>query len=116
MQPEKMSMESGSFKHLGGNDYAFEGVIKNQSDSLMSAPALELSLTFTGLLRVHLKSGLAPFPSRPSRLAPKLQRVPSWVMKVICFYEDERSIISCVMDRCWGVLNDLCEEVDRRLL
>lgn len=45
MQPEKMSMESGSFKHLGGNDYAFEGVIKNQSDSLMSAPALELSLT-----------------------------------------------------------------------
>lgn len=45
MQPDKVSMESGSFKHLGGNDYAFEGVIKNQSDLLMSAPALELSLT-----------------------------------------------------------------------
>jgi hypothetical protein len=45
MQPDKMSMESPSFKHLGGNDYAFEGVIKNQSDSLMSAPALELTLT-----------------------------------------------------------------------
>ena len=45
MQPDKVSMESGSFKHLGGNDYAFEGIIKNQSDLLMSVPALELSLT-----------------------------------------------------------------------
>lgn len=45
MQPDKVSIESGSFKHLGGNDYAFEGVIKNQSDLLMGTPALELSLT-----------------------------------------------------------------------
>lgn len=45
MQPDHVSMESGSFKHLGGHDYAFEGVIKNQSDGLMTAPALELSLT-----------------------------------------------------------------------
>lgn len=45
MQPDKVSMESGSFKHLGGNDYAFEGVIKNRSEMHISPPALELSLT-----------------------------------------------------------------------
>jgi len=30
---------------LGGNDYAFEGVIKNQSELFLSEPSLELSLT-----------------------------------------------------------------------
>ncbi len=45
MQPDKLSIESGSFKHLGGNDYAFEGVIKNRSAVSMRAPSLELSLT-----------------------------------------------------------------------
>ena len=45
MHPDKLSIESGSFKHLGGNDYAFEGVIKNQSDVYMQTPSLELSLT-----------------------------------------------------------------------
>lgn len=44
MQPNSLSIESQSFKHLGGTDYAFEGVIKNQSELLMETPFLELSL------------------------------------------------------------------------
>lgn len=45
MKPDKLSIESGSFKHMGGNDYAFAGVIKNQSDVYLQTPSLELSLT-----------------------------------------------------------------------
>jgi len=41
---DKVSMESGSFKRVDANLYAFEGVIKNASDFPVLMPSLELTL------------------------------------------------------------------------
>ena len=45
MDPNKVSIETGGFKSLGGDEFMFSGSIKNQSDWPMATPMLELNLT-----------------------------------------------------------------------
>jgi len=45
MEPSQVSIETGGFKSLSDNTFIFSGSIKNQSDSPVATPLLELSLT-----------------------------------------------------------------------
>jgi predicted Zn finger-like uncharacterized protein len=45
MSPDKVSMETGTFKRIDANLYSFEGVIKNTSEFPVWMPTLELTLT-----------------------------------------------------------------------
>ena len=45
MDPDQVSLESTSFKKRAANDFVFEGVVKNLGDSVLTPPALELSLS-----------------------------------------------------------------------
>lgn len=45
MDPDQVSLESTSFKKRAAHDFVFEGVVKNLGDSVLTPPALELSLS-----------------------------------------------------------------------
>jgi predicted Zn finger-like uncharacterized protein len=51
--PEQVSIESSSFKRLADNRLVFEGTVRNLGDAELAAPALELSLTSHGEVRVR---------------------------------------------------------------
>jgi hypothetical protein len=51
--PEQVSIESSSFKRLADNRLVFEGAVRNLGDAELAAPALELSLTSHGEVRVR---------------------------------------------------------------
>ena len=51
--PEQVSIESSSFKRLADNRLVFEGAVRNLGDAELATPALELSLTSSGEVRVR---------------------------------------------------------------
>ena len=51
--PEQVSIESSSFKRLADNRLVFEGAVRNIGDAELATPALELSLTSSGEVRVR---------------------------------------------------------------
>jgi len=48
MDPDQVSLESSSFKKAGEHAFVFEGVVKNLGDSVLTPPALELTLNADG--------------------------------------------------------------------
>lgn len=48
MDPDQVALESSRFKRVGPDTFMFEGVVKNLGDSLLSPPALELTLNAEG--------------------------------------------------------------------
>jgi predicted Zn finger-like uncharacterized protein len=48
MDPNQVSLESSRFKRVEPDTFVFEGVVKNLGDSLLSPPALELTLNSEG--------------------------------------------------------------------
>jgi predicted Zn finger-like uncharacterized protein len=48
MDPDHVALESSRFKRAGSDTFVFEGTVKNLGDSVLSPPALELTLNTEG--------------------------------------------------------------------
>ena len=48
MNPDQVALESSRFKRVGPDTFVFEGTVKNLGDSVLSTPALELTLNAEG--------------------------------------------------------------------